>query len=47
MQDINCQLLIDEMGDAGLAGRRHQRLAKGFEGFALMAIEEPERNAVA
>jgi hypothetical protein len=37
--------MIDEMGDAGLAGLRHQRLAERFEGFALMAIEKPEWNA--
>src|ERR1700722_20616477 len=39
------QLLIDEMRDAGLAGLRHQCLAERFEGFALMGIEQPERNA--
>ena len=39
------KLLIDEVGDAGLAGLRHQCLAERFEGFALMGIEKPERNA--
>jgi hypothetical protein len=37
--------MIDKMGDTGLAGLWHQRLAKGFKSFALMGIEQPEWNA--
>ena len=38
-------MLIDEVRDAGLACLRHQRFAERFEGFALVAVEKPERNA--
>ena len=39
------KLLIDEVGDPGFARLRHQGLAERLEGFALMGIEQPERNA--
>ena len=33
------------MRDAGLARLRHQRLAERLQGFALVGVEKPERNA--
>src|ERR1700733_10761832 len=36
------KLLIDEMGDPGLALLRHQRLAERLDRIALMGIEKPE-----
>ncbi len=39
------KLLIDEVRDPGFTRLRHQRLAERLERFALMGIEQPERNA--
>ena len=39
------KLLIDEVRDPRFARLRHQGLAERLEGFALMGIEQPERNA--
>jgi hypothetical protein len=36
------KLLIDVVRDPGLARLRHQRLAEGLKGLALMGIEKPE-----
>src|ERR1700722_1532329 len=38
------QLLIDVMGDTGLARLRYQGLAERLQRFALMAIEQAERH---
>src|SRR5215216_2726402 len=39
------ELLVDEMGNAGLTGTGKERLAQGLDRFRLVGLEQAERDA--